>query len=215
MDPSCGRPWLSPQPASSPYRVMLPGLRDFHVSGREPSSFTWLPLSQIFDNLNLPKLESLVIGGGSTGGLWERTYLQSFLSLKGLLQRSTCPLTTLSLDKYISAPSHTLLQCLSLVPTLRKLIVRQSRDCGRDLIVDDDFLEALTPGTLCPKLQVLILVDSGVYQEDALVRLLRTRCNPPAGVAKLQGASISSHRPKSHADEQIRSLGNSFTIHRV
>ncbi|KAK0458482.1 uncharacterized protein EV420DRAFT_1642827 [Desarmillaria tabescens] len=204
-----------PQPTSSPHRVTLPRLREFHVSGREPALFTWLALSHIFDNLHLPRLEKLDIGGRSTGRLWERTYLQSFLSLDNLLNASACSLTTLSLDEYISVPSLVVLQCLSSVPTLHKLRIQQSRDCGRDLIVDDDFLEALTPGTLCPELRVLILVDSGAYQEDTLVGLLRTRCNPPPGVARLQEASISSHRPKSHADEQIRSLGSLFTVHRT
>ncbi|KAK0210276.1 hypothetical protein DFS33DRAFT_1378258 [Desarmillaria ectypa] len=204
-----------PQPTSSPHRVTLPSLCDFHVSGREPSLFTWLALSHIFDNLHLPRLENLDIGGRRTGRLRERTYLQSFLSLDSLLNASVCLLTTLSLDEYISVPSHILLQCLSRIPTLRKLTIQQSKDCGRDLIVDDDFLEALTPGTLCPELQVLTLVDSGAYGEDRLVGLLRTRCDPPAGVAKLQEAFISSHRPKSHADEQIRSLGSHFTVHRT
>ncbi|PBK64498.1 hypothetical protein ARMSODRAFT_962005 [Armillaria solidipes] len=203
-----------PQSTSS-QRVTLPSLRKFHVSGREPSLTTWLTLSHIFDNLDLPRLENLDIRGRSTGRLWERTHLQSFLSLNNLLNTSACPLTTLSLDEYISVPSHILLQCLSRVPTLHKLTVQQRRDCGRDLIVDDNFLKALTPGMLCPKLQVLILVDSGAYQEDTLVELLRARCAPPAGVAKLQEASISSHRPRSHTDEQIRDLGSHFTVHRV
>ncbi|KAK0228009.1 hypothetical protein IW262DRAFT_573005 [Armillaria fumosa] len=207
--------FTGPQPTSPSHRIMLPNLRNFHVSGREPSLSSWLALSHIFANLNLPRLENLDIGGHITGRLREQTHQRSFFSLDSLLNTSACPLTSLSLDEYISVPSHVLLRCLSRVPTLRKLIVQQSRECGRDMIVNDDFLKALTPGTLCPKLQVLILVDSGAYQEDTLVELLRARCDPPTGVEKLQEASISSHRPRSHTDEQIRDLGNRFIVHRV
>ncbi|KAK0185818.1 hypothetical protein F5146DRAFT_1005002 [Armillaria mellea] len=64
------RIFTSPQPTS--HRIMLPNLRDFHVSGREPSLSAWLALSHIFANLNLPRLENLDIGGHSTGRLRER-----------------------------------------------------------------------------------------------------------------------------------------------
>ncbi|KAJ7767255.1 hypothetical protein B0H16DRAFT_1453584 [Mycena metata] len=149
--------------------------------------------SYFFSSLELPRLQSLEYQGGLPG--FVMFAFEPLLTPTNQLQRLVLNIPT---------PNEALLNCLSLVPTLRELWIRQRQFHHGDPIDppnDAAFWSALTPTAqnlhevLCPQLQIVTFTGFGGLSDNTVLQLIqsRTGLHSPT-IARLTKAHIQFHR---------------------
>ncbi|KAJ6547018.1 hypothetical protein B0H19DRAFT_249671 [Mycena capillaripes] len=141
-------------------------------------------LTDIFDNLLLPGLETLEIEDRNGD-------LIIFPALLRLLTRSPCHLQKLKL-RDITGSADNLIGLLALqsMNGLCELIVH---DRGHTL--SDSLIHAMTHNTgLCPNLRAVKFAQCSDFSDDVLLEFLKARARPSGNFARLQSAEISMDR---------------------
>ena len=169
-------------------------------------------LENLLNMLTLPNLRSLrmsIIDPFGTMGM-----SMSLLSLVPLMERSTPPLTHLSLSR-IRIPAEQLLGLLQSIPTLQELeIMEPSQGCSLPRMLTADFFQQLhvchERRLLIPKLS-LFDIDTDIFSVDLqeeFVKVLRCRCresNTRDQVGRIDSATLRV-RKGTFNDKTIKAL---------
>jgi len=168
-------------------------------------------ISVLFDSLTLPAIQHLHV---SKTFSWEVTgpSIWSQWSFVQLLCRSKCDLTSLGVINYRIPSDEVLVLLRHLSPSLVKFKIE-----GYHLSITDEVLTALTfpsedplaamssdtddpPTILCPMLRDLQMLGCMSTTDGVLARMVESRQDPPAGLAKLTKGVFGLDSTKSCQD---------------